>query len=131
MNKQTETAASAFPFFTAMPALANGQKLFLAAAHLQANAYQALMRYQIETLGFLKHRCEQDLKLAEDLVASDEFTDAFDVVGNFIENATSDYADEVGKVASIGSKLASETAKRVRREADSAIKDQAARAVVV
>jgi hypothetical protein len=129
MNRQTETAASAFPLFPATPMLANGQKFFLAAARLQVNAYQALMRYQIETLGFLKHRCEQDAKLAEDLVASDEFKDAFDIVGNFVENAASDYAAEVGKVASIGSKLASETAKRVRKEADGAIKDQAAKTV--
>jgi hypothetical protein len=112
MNKQTETAASALQLFPATPALGNGQKFFLAAARLQANAYQALMRYQIETLGFLKHRFEQDAKLAEDLVASDEFNDAFDIVSNFVENATSDYAAEVGKVASIGSKLASETAKK-------------------
>ena len=130
MNKQTATAASARQLFPATPALANGQKLFLAAAHLQANAYQALMRYQIETLAFFKHRCEQDAKLAEDLVASDEFNDAFDIVTNFVENAASDYATEVGKVASIGSKVASETARRVRKEAESAIKDQAAKAVV-
>lgn len=130
MNKPTETAASALLLFPATPALANGQKLFLAAARLQAKAYQALMRYQIETLGFLKHRCEQDAKLAEDLVASDEFNDAFDIVSNFVENAACDYATEVGKVASIGSKLASETTRRVRKEAESTIKDQAAKTVV-
>ena len=129
MNKQTETAVSALQLFTATPA--NGQKLFLAAARLQANAYQALMRFQIETLGFLKHRFEQDAKLAEDLVASDEFNDAFDIVSNFVDNATSDFAAKVGKVASICSKLASETAKKVRKEAVGAIRDEAAKATVI
>ena len=87
------------------------------------------MRYQIEMLSFLKHRYEQDLRLVDDLVASDEFNDAFDVVGNFVQIATSEYATEAGKVASIGSKLASETAKCVRKEAVRTIGDMAARTV--
>jgi hypothetical protein len=127
MNNQTEIAAFAPPVYPAMPALVNGQKCFLAAARLQAHAYQAMMRYQIEALAFLKHRCEQDVKLAEDFAASEEFNDALHVVSNFVENATSDYAAEMSKVASIGSKLASETAQRIRKEAQSTIEDKAAK----
>lgn len=131
VNSKPETVAFAvLQFNPAMPALANGQKLLLATLRHQAHAYQAVMRYQAEGFGFLKHRCEREAKLAEDLVASDEFNDAFDIVSNFVENTVSDYAAEFGKVASIGSKLASETAKMVRKEADIAIKDHAARAIV-
>ncbi|MCO5065282.1 MAG: phasin family protein [Rhizobiaceae bacterium] len=108
------------------PYIANGQKLFHATTQLQAHAFKALMRYQIETLGFMKRRCEQDMKLMDDLASSDEFNDTFDIVSNFVQNAASEYSAEVGKFASLGSKLASETAKRVREETDQTIEDIAA-----
>jgi hypothetical protein len=126
MLNRTEQSPVAIP---SLPMMATGHNLFFAATRLQANAFKAMMRYQIETLSFLKHRYEQDVKLADDLLASDEFNDAFDVLGNFMQNASSDYAAEAGKVASIGSKLASETAKRLRKEAETTIEDMAARTV--
>ena len=84
---------------------------------LQAHAFKAVMSYQVETSAFLKHRCEQDVKLMDDLAASDQFNDAFDVVSNFVQNATSEYSTEAGKIALLGSRLASETAQRMRKEA--------------
>lgn len=126
MPTGSETSPFAIP---SMPFVAGGQKLFNAAAQLQAQSYRALMRYQIEMLGFLKHRCEQDVKLVDDLVASDQFNDAFDVVSNFMQNAASEYTAEAGKFAAIGGRLASETAKRVRKEADKVIEDAAASSV--
>lgn len=114
---QAALPLSAFPFAP------NGQKFALAAARLQAQAFKAAMRYQIETLGFLKHRFEQDVKLVDDLVAGDEFNDAFDVLTTFAQNAATEYAAEASKVLSIGSKLASATAKQVRKEAAEAIDD--------
>jgi len=116
----------------AMPSslyVANNQKLFHAAAHLQAHAFKAFLRYQIETLAFLKRRCEQDMKLMDDLASSDEFNDTFDIVSNFVQNAASEYSAEASKFASINSKLASETAKHVREEADKTIGDIAATTV--
>ncbi|EHK53258.1 phasin family protein [Allomesorhizobium alhagi] len=112
-----------------LPMMATGHNPFFAATRFQANAFKGMMRYQIETLSFLTHRYEQDVKLADDLLASDEFNDAFDVLGNFMQNATSDYAAEAGKIATIGAKLASETAKRLRKEAEATIEAIAARTV--
>lgn len=112
-----------------LPMAENGQKLILAAASLQAHAFKAVMRYQIETLAFLKHRYEQDVKLAEDLIDGSEFSDAFDIFSTFLQNAASEYATEAGKVASLTSKLASETASRVRNEAKTAVEDVAAKTV--
>lgn len=125
-NRAEQSLLLAMP---SLPMMADGQKLLSATARLQAQAFKAMMRYQIEMLSFLKHRYEQDLKLADDLAASDEFNDAFDVVGNFVQIATSEYATEAGKVASIGSKLTSEVAKCVRKEAVKTIGDMAARTV--
>ena len=62
------------------PIVASGPKFAFAAARLQAHAFKAMMRYQIEALAFLKHRYEEDVKFVNDLVGSNEFNDAFDVV---------------------------------------------------
>jgi hypothetical protein len=112
-----------------LPITGNGQKFFLAAASLQVHAFKAMMRYNLETLAFLKHRCEQDVKLADDLITGPEFNDAFDIFAGFLQNATSQYFCEAGKVATLTSRLASETAKRVREEARTAIEDAAAKTV--
>lgn len=113
-----------------LPYIANNQKLFYAAARLQAHAFKAAMNYQVEALAFLKHRCEQDVKLMNDLAASDEFNDAFDVISTFAQNATAEYSTEAGKIASIGSKLASETAKRMRKDVKDMIGEMALQTVV-
>ena len=122
--KPTETLP-----FAGTAYLPNGQKLISATARLQAQTFRGAMRYQIEMLNFLRHRYEQDVKLVDDLVASDEFNDAFDVVTDFMQNAATEYTSEAGKMASISSKLSSETARRMRRQADEMIEDLAAKTV--
>jgi hypothetical protein len=105
------------------PILTNGQNLALGSALLQAHTFSAMMQYQIEALSFLKHRYEEDVKLINDLVASGELNDAFDVITVFLQNAATEYATETSKMISLGSKLAAETAKRVRRHAVETAKD--------
>jgi hypothetical protein len=103
----------------AMPSMSyfeSGLKLLHTAGQLQAHVMSGVMRYQIETLAFLKHRCEQDVKLVDNFVESGEFNDIFDVFSNFMQNATSDCSAEAGKIAAISSKLASKTAKHPRQE---------------
>ena len=112
-----------------LPIAENGRKFVVAATSLQVHAFKAMMRYNVETLAFLKHRCEQDVKLADDLITGPEFNDAFDIFSAFLQNATSQYVSEAGKVATLTSRLASETAKRVREEARTAIEDAAAKTV--
>lgn len=109
-----------------LPFAKTGQKFMRATAALQAHSVRALLRCQIEGASFLKRRFEDDLKLLDKLTGGDEFVDAFDVFTNFVQNATSDYANEVGKFASIGAKFASETAGRVRKEAETTVDDMAA-----
>jgi hypothetical protein len=111
-----------------LPFVPNGQKLALAAARLQAQAFRAAMRYQIEALGCLKHCFEQDVKFVDDLAESNEFNDAFEVFTTFMQNAATEYATEASKVISIGSKLASETAREVRKGAEEVAEDISAAA---
>ena len=109
--------------------MTNGWKFLNAAANFQASTIKATMRCQIETFSFLKHRCEQNAKLIDDLFAGGEFVDVFDVTSNFLQNATSDYAIEASNFARLGSQLTSEMARRVRREAESTVEDIAASTV--
>lgn len=116
-------AAASFPMAT------QGQKYMSAAARYNAQAFKAVMRYQIETLGFLKRRYEQDMKLVDDLLAAEETNDAFDVLATFWQNAAAEYSAEAGRIAQIGSRIASDAAGQVRREAETAVSDMAAQTV--
>lgn len=111
------------------PGAANVQKFWIAAARLQANAMKAALRYNVEALDFVKHRIEQDIKLFDDLSSSDDMKDAFDVYAGFMEGAIAEYSGETSKFASLGSRIASETAEEVRREAEAVVEDMAASTV--
>jgi hypothetical protein len=112
-----------------LPAVASAEQVFGAGVRFQTQAFRAVMRYQIESLEFLKHRCEQDMKLMDDLTKSLEYKDTFDVVSNFVQNASAEYANEAAKMAMIGSRLASQAAKRVSEEAKTTFEDMAAKSV--
>ncbi len=103
---------------TQMPLVLNGQKLIETMARMQGHAMRAALNMQIETLGFLKHRYEQDLKLVEMLTGSDGFSDAFSACSKFWKETVNEYSDEAGKIVSISSKLAAEAASNVRKDAE-------------
>lgn len=124
MHTRTELLSLDMPL---LPMAENGQKFFLTA--VQMHAFKAMMRYNVEALAFLKHRCEQDAKLADDLITGTQFNDAFDTFAAFLQNATSQYVTEAGNVATLTSRLASETARHMRKGARIAIENAAAKTV--
>ncbi|BCM20891.1 phasin family protein [Mesorhizobium sp. J8] len=107
------------------PFVQTSQKFLSAVATMQAHSIRALLRYQIESVSFLKRRFEDELRLVEKLTGGDEFADAFDVFVNFIQNATCDYANEAANFASVGARLAADTAGQVRKEAETTVDDMA------
>ncbi|TIN97675.1 MAG: phasin family protein [Mesorhizobium sp.] len=123
MHTRTELLSLDMPL---LPMAENGQQFFLTAASLQMQAFKATMRYNVEALAFLKHRCEQHAKLADDLITGTQFNDTF---AAFLQNATSQYVTEAGKVATLTSRLASETARHMRKGARIAIENAAAKTV--
>jgi len=122
MTINTETTQPKL-FAPAIPLMTNGQKFAFAIARVQGHAVKGMMRYQIEALNFLKQRCEQDVKLVDNLIASEDANKAFDICAGWVEKAVEDYSAQAGKVASISSELASETAKRMQKEAETITKD--------
>lgn len=129
MKNQAKASEQRVQTFPDVPVFENAQRFMFANARLQAHIFKAFMSYQVEMLGFLKHRYEQDMKLADNLLASDQFNDALDVMQGFMQNAAAEYAAEAGKIASIGSRIASNTAKEVKKEATAAIEDMAVQSV--
>ena len=111
------------------PMFTYGYRNLFAFAHLQGQAAKAGLRYQIEALSFLKHRYEQDLKLVDDLLGGGDLNDAFDVCANFWQNAQLEYSREAAKITEIGSKVVSDTARALSKEAQAASADMAAQTV--
>jgi len=97
---------------------------------LQTDALKTMLRYQIEALRFWKSRCEQDLRLLENIWSPDHVSDTFDLWCSFWQRALLDYSTEAGRLADIGSSLASITAKRVHDEGKRLAQDLAARTVM-
>ena len=98
---------------------------FMAVSRMQAKFIQSALRYQHESLGFMRHRLEQGVKLFDAILAEEETADAFDVISNYVEEAVNDYAAEAAKVASLSSKLSSEAARSLRKETRKAMADSA------
>lgn len=100
------------------PPFTYGQQALLALGRLQGHALKSMMSYQIEALSFLKHRCEEDVKLIDELNSSQEMDQAVHVCASFFQNALNDYSSETGKLANIGSRLASETVTEMQKDAE-------------
>jgi hypothetical protein len=100
------------------PQSGSGQRLMLTMARMQGHAMHAALNMQIETLGFLKHRYEQDLKLVDRLTGLNGFSDAFSSCSEFWKETVSEYSEEAGKIVSIGSRLAAEAASNARKDAE-------------
>ena len=126
MPKQTEVTKND-SFFSAEPFMMNGQKLMFSMARMQGHAMRAALQMQVEAMSFLKHRYEQDLKLVDDLTGSDGFSDAVNTYSQFLQETVTEYSDETGKIAEIGTRVASDTAKRAREEAEAFSEEIAAR----
>lgn len=114
------------PFAQVTPFLSNSQKALFSATRLQAQAYKAMMRYQIEILSFVKHRYEEDMRLADEIATAQDLSNAFEICADFWQQAVTEYSDECGKMANLGSRLASDTARQVRKEAEMTMEERMA-----
>ena len=104
----------------------DGPSALFSLGRLQAEALKAALRYQIEILRFGKNRCEQNLRLLENISSPGHVTDAFDLCCNFWQNAVLDYSEEVAHMAELGSSVAAKAAKRVRQGEKLVVEDLAA-----
>lgn len=119
------TDANEHPLFSVpMPLFTDGgQKMALAVTGMQAQAFKAFFRYQIEALSFLKHRFEQDIMLAGDLADSADLKTTLDVVSKYMQTTTSEYAAEMSKLVALNSKIASETVRNTQKQTRTLFED--------
>jgi hypothetical protein len=126
MSYQSQSSASVF---NSIPFAHTNQALAMATAHMQAQALKALLRVQIESLAFVKHRCEQDLKLIDDLITSGKYHNTFGVYGEFCRDTICEYAAETRKLLSTSSRIVSDSAKFANGEVDRIFEDVTARTI--
>ena len=89
------------PFAQVTPMLSNSQKALFSAVRLQAQAYKAMMRCQIEALSFMRHRLEEDVRLVDEIATAHDLGNAFEIYADFLQQTVSEYSDEAGKLANL------------------------------
>lgn len=106
---------------SAMPAVAwpmpGGEPVMLM-TRLQAGAFKVMLKWQIESLNFLRHRCEQDMRFVDELLQSPEPGEMMSACSCFLQNALDDYSKEAVKAASYSGKVATDAAREFRSEAE-------------
>jgi hypothetical protein len=128
MTYHIEAATPAF-LLNSIPLVESNQKFAMAVVHMHAHAFKALMRLQIESLTFFKHRCEQEVKLVDDLLTSEKYHNTFGVYGEFCQKTFAEYLTEARKLTSIGSRIVSGSAKQADHEVDNVFEDLASRTI--
>lgn len=132
MTRRTDPAPNILPLGPALPetfALVEGRKAFAMAARMQAEALKTTLRWQVESLSFLARRGEQAAQFLDDLVADEEFKDAFDVAAAYMQNAALDWTAEMGRLAALGPQIATEAARTMHEQATAVAEDMAASTV--
>lgn len=131
MSRRTDPAANSMapnilPLVPAWPeafALGESRKAFAVGMRMQAQSMKAALRWQAEALSFLARRSEATVQLLDDLVADEEFKDAFDIAAAYMQNATMDWMDEAGRLAALAPEIAGEAATAIREQAEAAAQD--------
>lgn len=85
---------------------------------LQAGAARTMLKWQIESLGFLKRRYEQDLKFIDELLDTPEPGEMLSACSCFVQNALDEYSKETVKAANFGSRIVTGAAREIRSEAE-------------
>ncbi len=116
--------------WTSVPTQLEGPDVIFSLGRLQTDALSAVLRYQIEALSFLKSRCEQDLRYLQEIWSPAHVNDSFDLWCSFWQDAFLDYSKEAGRMADIGSSIATKAAKRVHGEEKLFVDNLAAQTVV-
>lgn len=132
MSRRTDPAPYVLPMVPSWPealALGESRKAFAVTVRMQAQSMQTLLRWQGESLSFLARRSEAAAQFLDDLVADEEFKDAFDIAATYMQNAALDWAGETGRLATLVPQIASEAATAMKQQADAVAEDIAAATV--
>ena len=83
-------------------------EMFETMAKAQGQVVDAMMKQNIEVLGFVKERMEKDRAMVAALASAKDPAEAAEVWSGFWQKAMADYGDETGKLSEMVQGLASE-----------------------
>ena len=92
-------------------------RLLLAGQRLQAEFYNNMLKYNMESLDFMKRRLQRDMELASQLSRSAELDEAVCCYLDFMRQAQIDYSDEMARLFRINAGAATRTARDIELEA--------------
>lgn len=126
-KQTTQTDASMLP--TPLLNIAAGEPV-LFMTRVQASTFKAVLKWQIESLNFLRHRYEQDVKFIDELLAAPEPGEMLSTCSCFMQNALDEYSKEAVKAANHSGRIITETAREFRSEAEKVSENVMAATVV-
>lgn len=132
MPHRTDPAPNLLPMVPSWPeafAFGGSRKAFALGVGMQAQSLKAALRWQVGWLSFLARRGEAAARFLDDLVADEEFKDAFDIAAAYMQNAALDWTAEAERLAALMPQAAAETAAALKDQADAAAEDMAAMTV--
>ncbi|MBW6506805.1 MAG: phasin family protein [Rhodobacteraceae bacterium] len=115
-----------FPFMPGMAPVADPAHvgdMMQGMMRAQARIMDALLRQNIEALDFLKARYEKDRALCAALAAAEDAQAAAKAWTEFLRRATSDYADEAGRMSALAAVTAEQVIEGVTDEVKAATGD--------
>lgn len=116
-TKASERARAFTSLFQAAPHL---QHLMLFGPRMQAALLRASVAQQKETASFLAHRCDEELKLADQIMAAATVNDVFSACVSFWQDGTAQYARAAGRAVEVQSRNALKVVDELRSEASAA-----------
>ena len=101
----------------------NPANFFFAGKKLNAEMFNDMMKFQMESLDFLRKRFDQDMSLATQLGEADEFGEMITCYLDFIRQAQIDYSNEIARLFRMNAGMASESAKKAERQAEAVLEN--------
>mgnify|MGYP000432718621 CR=1 FL=1 len=99
-------------------------------AKFQIGSWKAMLKWQVESLDFLKHRCEQDIRFIDELMQTPEPGEMLSTYSCFLQNALDDYSREAVKAAHMSNRMVNDAARDFRHQAEALSEDMMAATVV-
>ncbi len=86
--------------------IANLNNSMVGLVRMQALGMRTMLAQQQEMLNFLRHRCDQDLRLINTIVEAQAPEGMVEAVADFYRTAAHDYSEETGRSVTSGTRAA-------------------------
>lgn len=120
-NSSAGNSSAGKGWFDSKAPMAGMQDYMMSLPHMFAVSTKAMLNHQKEMLSFMTARCEQQMRLVDQISGAREAKEILDAVVSFGQSAAKHYSSEVSKVAELTSDSASAAMDGIRHEAQVAV----------